>query len=112
MVESIARIFQPLASKQFDLLLIIYLVAITAEAMSGALAAGRRNMDVFGVAVIAFVTALGGGTIRDVVLGNYPIVWTQHPAYVYLVILSGLATMAVARFMDHMKKIFLILDAM
>jgi uncharacterized membrane protein YeiH len=76
------------------------------------LAAGRRNMDVFGVAVIAFVTALGGGTIRDVVLGNYPIVWTQHPAYVYLVILSGLATMAVARFMDHMKKIFLILDAM
>ena len=112
MVESIARIFQPLASKQFDLLLIIYLVAITAEAMSGALAAGRRNMDVFGVAVIAFVTALGGGTIRDVVLGNYPIVWTQHPAYVYLVFLSGLATMAVARFMDHMKKIFLILDAM
>ena len=112
MVESIARIFQPLANKQFDLLLIIYLVAITAEAMSGALAAGRRNMDVFGVAVIAFVTALGGGTIRDVVLGNYPIVWTQHPAYVYLVILSGLATMAVARFMDHMKKIFLMLDAM
>ncbi len=112
MVESIARIFQPLANKQFDLLLIIYLVAITAEAMSGALAAGRRNMDVFGVAVIAFVTALGGGTIRDVVLGNYPIVWTQHPAYVYLVILSGLATMAVARFMDRMKKIFLILDAM
>ena len=112
MVESIARIFQPLANKQFDLLLIIYLVAITAEAMSGALAAGRCNMDVFGVVVIAFVTALGGGIIRDVVLGNYPIVWTQHPAYVYLVILSGLATMAVARFMDHMKKIFLILDAM
>ena len=42
------------------MLLVIYLVAITAEAMSGALAAGRRNMDVFGVSVIAFVTALGG----------------------------------------------------
>ena len=48
MVESIARIFQPLANKQFDLLLIIYLVAITAEAMSGALAAGgRRNLPAF-----------------------------------------------------------------
>ena len=92
MLESLIHVFQPLATKQFDLLLVIYLIAITTEAMSGALAAGRRNMDIFGVAVIAFVTALGGGTIRDVVLGNFPIGWTQHPEYVYLVILSGLAT--------------------
>ncbi|WP_373691449.1 trimeric intracellular cation channel family protein [Azonexus sp.] len=94
------------------MLLVIYLIAITTEAMSGALAAGRRNMDIFGVAVIAFVTALGGGTIRDVVLGNYPIGWTQHPEYVYLVVLAGLATILLARFMHHMKSIFLMLDAM
>ena len=112
MLESLIHVFQPLATKQFDLLLVIYLVAITAEAMSGALAAGRRDMDIFGVAVIAFVTALGGGTIRDVILGNYPIGWTQHPEYVYLVILSGLATTLLARFMYHMKNIFLMLDAM
>ena len=112
MLENFIHIFQPLATKQFDLLLIIYLIAITTEAMSGALAAGRRNMDIFGVAVIAFVTALGGGTIRDVVLGNYPIGWTQHPEYVYLVVLAGLATILLARFMHHMKSIFLMLDAM
>ena len=112
MLDSIAHVFQPLATKQFDLLLVIYLVAITTEAMSGALAAGRRNMDIFGVAVIAFVTALGGGTIRDVVLGHYPIGWTQHPEYVYLVILAGLATTLLARFMHHMKHVFLMLDAM
>ena len=74
---------------QLTTMLVIYLIAITAEAMSGALAAGRRNMDIFGVAVIAFVTALGGGTIRDMVLGHYPIGWTQHPEYVYLVIAPG-----------------------
>lgn len=112
MYDSFAQIFHSLASQQFDLLLVIYLVAITAEAMSGALAAGRRNMDIFGVAVIAFVTALGGGTIRDVVLGNFPIGWTQHPEYVYLVILAGLATTLLARFMHHIKGIFLMLDAM
>ena len=112
MLDSLAIVFQPLTNKQFDLLLVIYLVAITTEAMSGALAAGRRNMDIFGVAVIAFVTALGGGTIRDVVLGNFPIGWTQHPEYVYLVILAGLATIVLARFMHHMKSIFLMLDAM
>ena len=112
MLDSLVLVFQPLATKQFDLLLVVYLVAITTEAMSGALAAGRRNMDIFGVAVIAFVTALGGGTIRDVVLGNYPIGWTQHPEYVYLVILTGLATTMLARFMHHMKRVFLMLDAM
>ncbi|ELV08475.1 Membrane protein [Wohlfahrtiimonas chitiniclastica SH04] len=90
----------------------IYIVAITAEAMSGALAAGRRNMDMFGVALIAFLTALGGGTIRDIILGNYPISWTQHPTYIYLTISAGLLTMLVARFMHRLNRIFLILDAM
>lgn len=112
MFDGLAHFFQHLASKQLDLLLVVYLVAITAEAMSGALAAGRRDMDIFGVVVIAFVTALGGGTIRDVVLGNFPIGWTQHPEYVYLVILAGLATTVLAKFMHHMKDVFLMLDAL
>lgn len=112
MFDSLAHVFRAFAVPSFDLMLLVYLVAITTEAMSGALAAGRRNMDIFGVAVIAFVTALGGGTIRDVVLGNYPIGWTQHPEYVVLVILAGLATTVLARFMHHMKRIFLMLDAM
>lgn len=90
----------------------VYLIAITAEAMSGALAAGRRNMDAFGVAVIAFATALGGGTIRDMILGHYPINWTQHPAYIYLVIGAGLLTPILARLMHHLKVVFLVLDAM
>lgn len=106
MAESIVPFFQQLLSGPINLLLIVYLIAITTEAMSGALVAGQRNMDIFGVVVIAFVTALGGGTIRDVVLGNYPIVWTQHPEYAYLVIFAGLVTTIVARFMHRMKKVF------
>ena len=94
------------------MLIIIYLLAIVAEAMSGALAAGRRNMDVFGVAVIAFVTALGGGTVRDVILGNYPIGWTQHPEYIGLVIAAGLLTIVIANYMHRLKNLFLVLDAM
>ncbi|QOL14569.1 trimeric intracellular cation channel family protein [Dickeya dianthicola] len=90
----------------------IYLIAITAEAMSGALAAGRRNMDIFGVSMIAFITALGGGTVRDILLGNYPIVWTQHPVYIYLTIGAGLLAMLAARVMHHLHRLFLVLDAM
>ena len=94
------------------MLIFIYLVAIVAEAMSGALAAGRRNMDVFGVAVIAFVTALGGGTVRDVILGNFPIGWTQHPEYIGLVIAAGLLTVVIANHMHRLRRLFLVLDAM
>ena len=95
-----------------SVLFVIYLVAITAEAMSGALAAGRRNMDVFGVAVIAFVTALGGGTIRDLILGRFPIGWTQKPEYVYIVISAGLLTILIAPLVGRLKRLFLVLDAM
>ncbi len=99
-------------ASNFTVMLVIYLVAIAAEAMSGALAAGRRNMDIFGVVVIAFVTALGCGTIRDMVLGHFPIGWTQHPEYVYLVISFGLLTTVIARHMVKLKQVFLLLDAM
>jgi uncharacterized membrane protein YeiH len=94
------------------MLTFIYLVAIAAEAMSGALAAGRRDMDIFGVTVIAFVTALGGGTVRDVILGHYPIGWTQHPGYIALVIGAGLVTVFIAPHMHRLKRLFLALDAM
>ncbi|WP_264192292.1 MULTISPECIES: trimeric intracellular cation channel family protein [Marinobacter] len=87
------------------------MIAITAEAMSGALAAGRRNMDLFGVALIAFLTALGGGTVRDILLGNFPVTWTQHPRYIYMTITGGLLTIAIARFMRHLHQLFLVLDA-
>lgn len=105
-------LLEPSQAPQVTTMLVVYLIAITAEAMSGALAAGRRNMDVFGVVVIAFVTALGGGTIRDMVLGNYPVGWTQHPEYVYLVIAAGLLTTVVARYLHRLKRVFLLLDAM
>lgn len=93
------------------MLTLIYMVAITAEAMSGALTAGRRNMDIFGVAVIAFLTALGGGTVRDILLGNFPVTWTQHPRYIYMTIAGGLITIVIARFMRHLHQLFLVLDA-
>ncbi len=60
------------------LLHVLYLIGITAEAMTGALAAGRRRMDTFGVIIIATATALGGGSVRDILLGHYPLGWVKH----------------------------------
>src|SRR5699024_5173269 len=90
----------------------IFMIAITGEAMSGALVAGRRNMDIFGVALVAFITALGGGTVRDMLLGNFPVNWTQNPIYIYLTIPAGLFTIIIARYMHRLHRLFLFTDAM
>lgn len=59
-------------------------------AISGTLAAGRKSLDWLGVAVIAVVTAIGGGTLRDVLLDRHPIFWIADPTYL-LVILGATA---------------------
>ena len=94
------------------LLTIIYIIAITAEAMTGALSAGRRSMDWFGVILIACVTALGGGSVRDVLLGHYPLTWVKHPEYIVLTTFAALFTILIAKWMKHMRSMFLLLDAL
>ena len=59
-------------------------------AISGAMAASSKKLDLFGAAFIAFVTAVGGGTIRDLLLGVTPVGWMRDPVYIYI-ILSGVA---------------------
>ena len=94
------------------MLLVSYLIAITAEAMTAALAAGRRDMDWIGVSVIACVTALGGGTVRDVVLGHYPVTWVAHPEYLWLTAGAALLTAILAPVMRRLRRLFLMLDAL
>lgn len=93
------------------LLYILYLIAIVAEAVTAALAAGRRSMDWVGVCLLGCITALGGGSARDIVLGHYPLTWVAHPNYLLLTGGAALLTIALARFMHHLHKLFLFLDA-
>lgn len=94
------------------LLYTVFVIALAAESMTAALAAGRRNMDWFGVCVLGCVTALGGGTTRDVLLGHYPLVWVEQPALLLVTVAAALFTIAVARVMERLKLIFLLLDAL
>ncbi len=90
----------------------MFFIAITAEAMTAALAAGRRKMDWFGVCLLACVTALGGGTARDILLGHYPLYWVHNPYVLLLVCGAALLTIAMARVVDRLRWPFLLLDAL
>ncbi|WP_010196920.1 trimeric intracellular cation channel family protein [Psychrobacter sp. PAMC 21119] len=94
------------------LLSIVYIIGITAEAMTGALSAGRQNMDWFGVMLIASVTAIGGGSVRDILLGNYPLTWVEHPEYLLIVCVAGLITTWLARWVVKFNGVFMRLDAL
>ncbi|MDO5677406.1 MAG: trimeric intracellular cation channel family protein [Propionibacteriaceae bacterium] len=94
------------------MLTVLWAIGITAEGMTGALAAGRERMDLFGVIMIALVTALGGGSIRDMLFGHYPLVWIRDPEYVLLVIVAAIVTISVAGIMKYFRQIFLVLDGL
>lgn len=68
------------------------LIGTAIFAITGALAAGRKRMDVFGVVVLGCVTALGGGTLRDVILGNYPVFWVSDTTYLKVAVIVAIST--------------------
>jgi uncharacterized membrane protein YeiH len=90
---------------------ILSFVALAAQAMTAALAAGRRSMDWVGVCMLGCVTALGGGTIRDLLLGHYPLMWVQNPSYLELTVVAAFVTILLARVVHRLYLAFLVLDA-
>lgn len=96
----------------FDTVLYVFFyVALVAEAMTAALAAGRRKMDWMGVAMLAAITALGGGTTRDVLLGHYPLTWVANPWLLAIAGGAALVTIALASVVHRFTMLFLVLDA-
>jgi uncharacterized membrane protein YeiH len=90
----------------------MFLIAIVAEAMTAALLAGRRRMDWVGVALLGCITALGGGSLRDVLLGHYPLTWVAHPHYLAYTALAALFTISIASHMGRLRVVFLMLDGL
>lgn len=89
----------------------LLITAYVAESMTAALAAGRRSMDWIGVCLLGCVTALGGGSVRDVLLGHYPLVWIKEPLLLLLTAAAAVSTIALARVIHHLRVTFLVLDA-
>lgn len=71
--------------------------------------AGRKSMDLFGVSVIGVVTALGGGTLRDVILAHYPVTWIGDETYILVAVMAALGTVLWVRLTQPIHEFGLLL---
>lgn len=93
-----------------SLLYVLGLVGAAVFAASGALAAGRKRFDLMGVGVIAVVTAMGGGTLRDTLL-NRPVFWISDPTYLWVTLAAAGLTVLYVRFFRPPSATLLVADA-
>lgn len=83
---------------------VLNVVGLFVFAVSGALTALRNDLDVFGVAMIAFVTGVGGGTVRDVLLGAFPVWWVREPQAIAICVAgAAVATLAQPAIASRLK---------
>lgn len=78
-------------------------IGTVAFAMSGALTAIHKKLDIFGVFIIAFVTAVGGGTLRDVMIGRTPVSWMLDLNYVYMIIFGFILAIIFRKKLDRLR---------
>jgi len=86
------------------------IIGTMAFAMSGALTAMSKKLDPFGVFIIAFVTAVGGGTLRDVMIGRMPVGWMQDPTYVYVIVWGFVLAIIFRKKLDRLRTSLALFD--
>lgn len=82
-----------------------------ALAISGALKAMGRKFDPFGVLIIAFVTAVGGGTLRDILLTEKSVFWLQETPYIYFIIAGTFMALIFRKRLSYFHKTLMFFDA-
>ncbi|GGO80701.1 membrane protein [Marinobacterium nitratireducens] len=88
------------------------LAGVAVFATTGALAAQGKRLDIFGVVILGIVTALGGGSLRDIALDAHPLVWIADPLYLWVAILSSVLAFILCRYIQYPRRMLLLLDAL
>ena len=89
---------------------VIDILATTAFAISGASVAMNKKLDVFGVLIIAFVTSVGGGTVRDVLIGQTPVSWMTNMTYVYVIFSATVFTIIFKNQINYLRMSLFLFD--
>lgn len=86
-------------------------VTVAVFAVTGALVASRKQMDIFGFCLLGLVTGIGGGTLREVLLGTYPLFWVEQPYYVIVCVVVSVVVFFTAHIPQSRFTLLLWLDA-
>jgi uncharacterized membrane protein YeiH len=89
---------------------VIDILGTISFAISGVLVAMEKKLDLFGVFIIAFVTAVGGGTLRDMLIGNTPVGWMQDPIYVFVILGTVVFSIFFRDKLRHFRKSLFLFD--
>ncbi|WP_121356363.1 trimeric intracellular cation channel family protein [Flavisolibacter nicotianae] len=91
---------------------LIDILGTFAFAVSGVFSAMERKLDIFGILIISFVTAIGGGTIRDILVGNLPVNWLHNDTAIWVILASALLTMVFGSYFKHLNTFLFLFDAL
>lgn len=91
---------------------IVELLGTIAFAISGALMAMDKKLDPFGVIIIAFVTAIGGGTLRDLLIGNTPVAWLTNATMSLTILFSAIACFFLRKYLGKLSKTLFLFDSL
>ena len=91
-------------------LYLLDLIGTGVFAISGALTAAEKKLDVFGIAAVAFITAVGGGTLRDVLIGSTPVSWMNDLTYLILIVVGFVIAISFKSYILNLRKTFFLFD--
>lgn len=97
---------------EYNFLNILDILGTIAFAASGAFSAMDRKLDPFGVIILAFVTAIGGGTLRDMLIGNTPVAWLRNDVTALVILATALVTLFFGRYVKQFRKTLFLFDAL
>ncbi|MHA7101632.1 trimeric intracellular cation channel family protein [Roseivirga pacifica] len=100
--------------QEIDSTQLIYAVDLTGTfvfAVSGWLIASKKELDFFGASVIAFITAVGGGTLRDVLIGSQPVGWMADLNYLVAILAGIVAAIFFKRLFEKLRKTMFLFDS-
>lgn len=104
--------FKEFNLNSMDLQYGLELVGTFVFAISGALAVREREHDMFGAGFTGFITAIGGGTLRDILLDSYPLVWIGDVKFLYAILVGVLTAFIFPSFLSRLRKTFFLFDTL
>ena len=90
---------------------VIDILGTIAFAVSGVLVAMEKKLDLFGVFIVAFVTAVGGGTLRDILIGDTPVAWMREYTYIVVIVVTVVLAIIFVNQLKYVRKTLILFDS-